>query len=86
MKLASDQMEGEEFELNPKNFIAGQEFKATKEVANVGDISNIQLRQADDDNGPFTCKKITITQDASSWEFECNDILDKNQKVMIMNL
>lgn len=50
MKLASDQMEGEEFELNPKNFIAGQEFKATKEVANVGDISNIQLRQADDDS------------------------------------
>jgi len=64
----------------------GGVYTTTKEVDSVGEIANIALRQADDDMGPFTCQKIDITAGASEWSFECNSILDKNNKEMIMTL
>ncbi len=36
--------------------------------------------------GPFTCEKIEIYQGASEWSFDCNNILDKDHKVMQIDL
>ena len=37
-------------------------------------------------DGPFTCEKIEISQGASEWSFDCNSVLDKDNKHMTLDL
>jgi hypothetical protein len=53
MKINSDHLEGKEFILISEPFIEGEQYKVTKEVESVGEISNISIRQADDDRNTF---------------------------------
>jgi len=39
---------------------------------------------SNDDPGVFTCLKIEIKQGNLEWIFQCNDILDKNNRIMEM--
>ena len=41
MRINSDNIQGDEFELSPGKFNAGQEYKLDKEITDVGVISKI---------------------------------------------
>jgi hypothetical protein len=44
LKLSSDKVDGEEFELYPKAFLPGQETKIFRETASVGQVSKLTVR------------------------------------------
>ena len=54
MRINSDNIQGDEFELNPSKFNKGQEFKLDKEITDVGVISKVEVRQGDDDGNFYS--------------------------------